>query len=74
MMPKLPGKCDKCSGELFRRVDDQPEVIRQRLKVYREASEPVVGYYRSRNLLKDVTNDDPNANPDQVVDQILRLI
>ena len=74
MKPKIPGKCDKCGGDLFRRVDDHPEVIRERLKVYREASEPVVDYYRSRSLLKDVVNDDPNANPDQVVDQILKLI
>lgn len=74
LKPKVPGKCDKCGGELFRRVDDQPEVIRERLKVYQEASEPVVDYYRSRNLLKDVVNEDPNADPDQIVDQILKLI
>jgi adenylate kinase len=74
MRPKVPGKCDKCGGELFRRVDDQPEVIRERLKVYREASEPVVGYYRSRSVLKDIINEDPNADPDQVVHQILKMI
>jgi len=74
MKPKVSGKCDKCGGELFRRVDDQPEVIRERLRVYREASEPVVDFYRSRNLLKDIVNDDPSADPDQIVDQILKLI
>ena len=74
MKPKVSGKCDKCGGELFRRVDDQPEVIRERLRVYREASEPVVDFYRSRNLLKEVVNDDPNADPGQIVDQILKLI
>jgi adenylate kinase len=74
LKPKVPGKCDKCGGELFRRVDDQPEVIRERLRVYREATEPVVDFYRSRNLLKDVVNEDPNVDPDQIVDQILQLI
>jgi len=74
LKPKVPGKCDKCGGGLFRRVDDQPEVIRERLRVYREASEPVVDFYRSRNLLKDIVNDDPSADPDQIVDQILKLI
>jgi adenylate kinase len=74
MKPKMPGRCDKCGGELFRRVDDQPDVIRERLKVYREASEPVIDFYRSKKLLKDVTNEDPNADPDQIVTQILRLI
>lgn len=74
MKPKIPGKCDKCGGELFRRVDDQPDVIRERLKVYREASEPVIDFYRSKELLKDVRNEDPNADPDQIVTQILKLI
>jgi len=74
MKPKVAGKCDKCGGELFKRVDDQPEVIRERLKVYQEASEPVVGYYRSKNLLKDIVNDDPNVDPEKVVDQIMKAI
>jgi len=74
MKPKTPGRCDKCGGELFRRVDDHPDVIRERLKVYREASEPVIDFYRSKDLVKDVRNDDPNADPDQIVTQILRLI
>jgi len=74
LKPKITGKCDKCGGELFRRVDDQPEVIQERLKVYREASEPVIGFYRSRNLLKDIRNEDPNVDPETVVDQIMKTI
>jgi len=74
MKPKIAGKCDKCGGELFKRVDDQPEVIRERLKVYQEASEPVVDFYRSRNLLKDIRNEDPNVDPEKVVDQIMKAI
>lgn len=74
MKPKISGKCDKCGGELFRRVDDQPEVIRERLRVYREASEPVIDFYRTRSLLKDIRNDDPNVDPEKVVDQIVKLI
>jgi len=74
MQPKVAGKCDKCGGELFKRVDDQPEVIRERLKVYQKASEPVVEYYRSRNLLKNIVNDDPNVDPEKVVDQIMKAI
>ena len=74
LKPKIAGKCDKCGGELFKRVDDQPEVIQERLKVYREASEPVIGFYRSRNLLKDIRNEDPNVDPETVVDQITKAI
>lgn len=74
MPPKLAGKCDKDGGELFRRVDDQPEVIQERLKVYQRASEPVIGFYRSKHLLKDIKNEDPNVDPDKVVDQIMKAI
>jgi adenylate kinase len=74
MPPKTAGRCDKCGGELFRRVDDQPEVIRERLKVYQEASEPVIDFYRSRKLLQDIRNEDPNVDPEKVVDQIMKAI
>lgn len=74
LKPKISGKCDKCDGELYRRVDDQPEVIRERLKVYREASEPVVEFYRAKSILKNIRNDNANADPDSVAQQILEAI
>jgi adenylate kinase len=36
------------------RADDTGEVIRKRLEVYRELTEPLVSYYRSKGLLKSV--------------------
>lgn len=74
MPPKVSGKCDKDGGELFRRVDDQPEVIRERLKVYEEASAPVIDFYESKHLLKEIRNEDPNADPEKVVAQIVEAI
>lgn len=52
--PESKGVCNKCSGKLLQRDDDKTEVIENRLKVYREKTKPVEGYYRSHNLLKDV--------------------
>lgn len=74
LKPAVPGKCDKCGGELFKREDDQPKIILERLRVYEETSSPVVDYYRARGLLKDVTVDDPNASPDVVIKKIMSLI
>ena len=48
MSPKVVGKCDKCGGELIQRVDDNPEMIKTRLDIYREQSKPVIQYYRGR--------------------------
>ena len=36
------------------RTDDTPEVIRQRLVAYREQTEPLLEYYRQRELLRTV--------------------
>jgi adenylate kinase len=74
LKPTVPGKCDKCGGALFKREDDQPKIILERLKVYERTSSPVVDYYRSRGLLRDVIIDDPNASPDIVVKKIMSLI
>ena len=48
MSPKIEEKCDKCKGELIKRIDDNPEMIKTRLEIYREQSKPVVKYYRGR--------------------------
>ena len=52
--PKRAGVCDRCGGEVYQRDDDQEAVIRDRLKVYFEQTEPLVVYYRSRGRLRDV--------------------
>ncbi len=36
------------------RADDTPETIRERLRVYREQSEPVANVYRERGLLLEI--------------------
>ena len=36
------------------RADDRPETIRERLRVYREKTEPLASFYRERDLLADV--------------------
>lgn len=46
--PKKPGICDRCGGELYQRADDAEPVVRQRLQVYHQQTEPVVAYYRER--------------------------
>jgi len=74
LRPKTAGKCDRCGGELFKRADDQPDVILERLRIYKETSAPVIDYYRTRKLLKEITNDDPNVSPEIVGDRILNLI
>ncbi|MCX6345925.1 MAG: adenylate kinase [Armatimonadetes bacterium] len=52
--PQVEGKCDKCGGDLVHRADDQAEAIRNRLKVYNFQTAPVLGYYESKGILKNI--------------------
>jgi adenylate kinase len=36
------------------RSDDRPETFRERLRVYREKTEPLIGFYRKRDLVSDI--------------------
>jgi len=38
--------CDKCGGTLVRRKDDEPESVRNRLRVYDAQTAPVIDWYR----------------------------
>ncbi len=53
-VPVKEGVCDKCGGRLVHRDDDQPEAIRNRLQVYKAQTEPVLGYYEHKGLLRNV--------------------
>lgn len=52
--PEVPGVCDKCGGELYQRDDDKPETIKNRLEVYREQTQPLLEYYRKKDLLNTI--------------------
>jgi adenylate kinase len=44
-----PGtRCPKCGGTLVRRRDDEPDAVRNRLRVYQTQTAPVLSWYQSR--------------------------
>lgn len=63
--------CDKCGGELYQRDDDREEVIEARLKVYEEATFPVLDFYRRNGLLRVI---DGIGGIDQVAQKIIDVI
>jgi adenylate kinase len=65
-----PGtKCDKCGGTLVRRQDDEPEAVRNRLRVYKEQTAPVIEWYEGRGASLLKINAD--GTPDQVLQRAL---
>jgi adenylate kinase len=69
--PKVPGRCDRDGGELVQRPDDREEIIAERLAAYERQTHPLVHYYRSRGVLKDV---DGMASPQAVTKDVLELL
>jgi adenylate kinase len=55
--PKVAGRCDKCGGELYQRTDDTEKTVRERLRVYKESTLPLVEYYKRKSVLKTVDGE-----------------
>ncbi len=51
--------CDTCGGELFQRDDDQQAVIENRYDVYMQATAPLIDFYSTRGLLREVDGSQP---------------
>jgi adenylate kinase len=67
-MPKITGKCDVCgSTDLVQRADDKEEVITNRLKVFKDAVDPVLKYYQDLGRLMKV---DAEGSIDAIYNQI----
>jgi adenylate kinase len=52
--PRTAGRCDTCGDSLYQRDDDKEETIRHRLRVYKEQTQPLVGYYERLGLLERI--------------------
>ena len=47
--PRQAGICDHCGGTLIRRADDNEQTIRNRIRVYKEQTQPVIDYYLEKD-------------------------
>jgi adenylate kinase len=56
-------RCAFCGGKLVQRTDDSDVVVRERLKVYRTNTKPLVDFYQRRPTFRSVNGAQP---PDQV--------
>ena len=63
LKPRTPGRCDKCTGQLYQREDDRPSVIQQRLELYRQQTQPLLEHYASKNQIRNITNNQTDVPP-----------
>jgi adenylate kinase len=55
--PREGCKQTLCTGELFRRADDDPETQAKRIRVYATETAPLIGYYQKRGLLVEINGE-----------------
>tara|TARA_B100000029_G_scaffold145353_1_gene140555 strand:- start:3538 stop:4188 length:651 start_codon:yes stop_codon:yes gene_type:complete len=51
--------CNQCNGNLYQREDDKPEAVNKRIEIYRNETVPVLDYYKSQNILHDISGMGP---------------
>ena len=54
LKPKNELICDNCQGELIQRKDDNTETFEVRYNEYKTLTEPLVEFYRNKNVLYDI--------------------
>jgi adenylate kinase len=69
--PKHDGVCDIDGSKLVQRDDDKEETVEARLRVYHEKTEPIVGYYQDKDLLRRFDGTRP---PTEVHDHLRAAI
>jgi adenylate kinase len=69
--PRDDMKCDRDGTGLFQRDDDRPEVIQNRLAVFRRQTFPLIKYYDERGLITRVVGV---GSEDEVTEKIVAEI
>ena len=69
--PKKEGVCDVCGSNLVLRDDDQPETVKNRLKVYHEQTQPLIDFYTKKGVLRTVDGTQDMQDVFRMITEIL---
>ena len=69
--PKKEGTCDIDGEKLILRDDDKPETVKKRLDVYHDQTQPLIEYYNSKQILKEV---DGTVDMEDVFTAIVQIL
>ena len=51
--------CKECGGKLIQRDDQKPDVIKKRIAVYKDQTEPLIEYYKPRDITYHIDGNRP---------------
>ena len=74
LKPRTEGRCDKCEGQLHKREDDRPNIIQERLQIYRKQTQPLLEYYHKKNQVRNITNKQADIPPEKIVEEIINIV
>ena len=73
LKPKVDMTCDKCSGPLYQRPDDTPEVIKKRIQVYEQQTQPLLQYYKEKKVpFVEFKTESLDMPPEAAVKEIMK--
>jgi len=73
LKPKIEGICDKCGGPLYQRADDTEEVIKNRIRIYEEQTQPIVKLFKKEKIpFVEARCETLDAPPDKIVKEIIK--
>jgi adenylate kinase len=70
-VPKQEGVCDDDNTKLQRRPDDEPDVVRNRLNVYKKQTQPIEDFYRQESILREINGEQA---PGSVFQDLVQLV
>ena len=72
LKPKTEGVCDKCGGPLYQRADDTEEVIKKRIQIYEEQTQPILKLFKKKKIpFVEARCETIDAPPDDIVKEII---
>ena len=75
LKPKVDMVCDKCGGPLYQRSDDNPQVIKKRIEVYEQQTQPILQFYKKKKVpFIEYKCDKLDMPPEVGVEEILKQL
>lgn len=71
ILPKEPGICDHCGGQLYQRPDDMKATILNRLKMFHQQTADLIAYYDNKGILVRI---DSSRHKDQTLADIMKVL
>lgn len=64
-------KCTKCGGDLVRRQEDEPEVVKKRLEVYDAQTKPLIDFFRNEGRLIVVDGEPAIEDVEREIERVV---